>query len=273
MDSEKVIEARRTGRSLIDAWLIQQSVIKALALREMQARYGRDNIGFFWVVAEPLMLASVITSLHQLAPDGEYGGSMAPYPFALIGYCIFIIFRNSFNRSEGALNGSTALFYHSQITPFDIMASKSLVEMTGAVLAFAMLCGVGIMLGLMELPMRPLYLFAAFIAMALMTHGMCMVVAAVTYTNHVIGRFVHAFSYFMFPLSGAFFTVNFLPPWARPVMLWNPMVTIFETARYGMFVNATSVYIYPGYIIGFIMLVWCWGLVAIRNVRKDIHVN
>ncbi|WP_374131839.1 ABC transporter permease [Sphingomonas sp. 28-62-20] len=266
-------EAYNTYRSFIAGWLIQQSVIKALALREMQTRYGRDNIGFLWMVAEPLMLASVITSLHQLAPAGENGASMAPFPFALIGYCVFIIFRNSFNRAEGALYAAGALSYHAQITPFDIMASKSLVEMTGAVLAFTLLSGVGIMLGLMELPVRPLYLFAAFIAMALMTHGMCMIVAAVTYTNHVLGRFVHAFSYFMFPLSGAFFTVSFLPPWARPVMLWNPMLTIFETARYGMFVNATSAYIYPEYIIGFTMLMWCWGLVSIRNVRKYIHVS
>lgn len=266
-------EANKVSRSFIDAWLTQQSVIKALAVREMQARYGRDNIGFLWVVAEPLMLATVITSLHQLSESGPYSGGMAPYPFTLTGYCIFIIFRNSFNRSDGAFHGIAALFYHSQITAFDILTSRSLIEMTGAVLAYALLCAIGILLGLMEMPVRPLYLFAAIIAMGLMTHGMCMIVASVTYTNHLIGRFVHAFSYFMFPLSGAFYTASILPPWARSVMLWNPMLTIFEAARYGLFANATPDYIFPGFIVGFTMLMWCWGLVALRDVRKHIHVN
>ena len=265
--------ASKPRKSLLDAWLTQQSVIKALSLREMQARYGRNNIGFLWVMVEPLMLASVITSLHQLAKTGDHAAGMAPYPFTLTGYCIFIIFRNSFNRAEGTLHGVGALLYHAQITLFDIMTSRSLVEMIGTVLAYAVLCAIGIMLGLMQVPVRPLYLYAAIIAMALMTHGLCMIVAAVTYTNHVVGRFVHPFSYFMFPLSGAFFTVSFLPPWARSAMLWNPMVTIFETARYGLFVNATSVYIYPRYIIGFTLVTWCWGLIALRNVREHMHVN
>ncbi|WP_343614692.1 ABC transporter permease [Novosphingobium sp.] len=260
-------------RSFIDAWLTQQAVIKALILREMQARYGRDNIGFLWMMAEPMMLASVITTLHQVSKMGEHASGMGPYPFTLTGYCVFIIFRNSFNRSEGALHGVTTLLYHAQITPFDIMLSRSLVEMIGALFAYAVLCSIGLMLGLMELPVRPLYLFGAIIGMGVMTHAMCMVVAAITYTNHLIGRFVHPFSYFMFPLSGAFFTMSILPPWARELMAWNPMVTIFEAARYGLFANANPNYIYPRYVLGFTMLMLCWGLVAIRNVREHMHVN
>lgn len=260
-------------QTFVDAWLTQHSVIKALAIREMQARYGRDNIGFLWVVAEPLMLASVITSLHALSGGAEHEAGLRPYPFALAGYCIFIIFRNTFNRAEGALHGISALLYHSQITLFDIMISRSLIEIIGAVLAFVLLSVLGIMLGLMSLPVRPLYLYGAIIAMALLTHGMSMVVASAAQSSPVIGRLSHAFSYFMFPLSGAFFTVSFLPPWARSFMLLNPMVTIFEAARYGLFTGASPAYIYPGYVAVFIMVFWCWGLVALRKARHHIHVT
>lgn len=260
-------------RTFIDAWLTQHSVIKALTIRELQGRYGRDNIGFLWVVAEPLMLASVITTLHSMSGVAEHGADLRPYPFALAGYCIFIIFRNSFNRAEGALHGISALLYHSQITLSDIMISRSLAETIGVLLAFFILSVLGIMLGLMSLPARPLYLFGAIIAMALLTHGMTMVVASAALYSTVIGRLSHAYSYFMFPLSGAFFTVSFLPPWARSFMLLNPMVTIFETARYGLFTTASPAYIYPGYVAAFIVVFWCWGLVSLRNARHHIHIN
>lgn len=258
--------------SLLRGFLNQQAVLHALILREMQARYGRDNIGFLWMIAEPMMLASVITTLHLVANLGQHATSMGPYPFTIIGYCVFIIFRNSFNRADGALDSSTTLMFHAQITPFDVMLAKAVVEMVGAVVALAFLMSLGIMLGLAEFPARPLYLFGAIVAMALWTFGLMLMIASYTHTSHVIGRFVHPTSYFMFPLSGAFFTVDFLPAWAREYLLWNPMVTIFEAARYGQFETASDKYIYPDYVAANIVLAVCWGLVAIRRVRKHIRI-
>ena len=41
---------------LKSGWDIQVRVIKALMIRELTTRFGRENIGFLWVMAEPLPL-------------------------------------------------------------------------------------------------------------------------------------------------------------------------------------------------------------------------
>lgn len=39
---------------------VQVKVIKALIVRELVTRFGRDNIGFLWIVAEPLLFAGLV---------------------------------------------------------------------------------------------------------------------------------------------------------------------------------------------------------------------
>jgi capsular polysaccharide transport system permease protein len=105
------------------------------------------------------------------------------------------------------------------------------------------------------------------------TFGLSLIVGAYSYGSHLVGRFVHPIAYFMFPLSGAFITMDFLPAWARPYMAWNPMMAMFETIRYGQFSNANPRYMFQGYVIAHCVLSLYWGLIALRHVRKHIHVG
>jgi capsular polysaccharide transport system permease protein len=256
----------------LDGITAQAAVLRALVLRELQARFGRDNIGYLWMVAEPMMLASVITLLHSVAHYGLDVPGMSPYTFTLTGYCLFIIFRNTFNRAESAVRQSEALLYHNMIKPFDIMLSKAIVETTGCISALIVLQTIGIMLGQAELPAHPLYLFAAIFLIAWFTFALSLIIAAYTYHGHVLGRLVHPISYLSFPLSGAFVTMTFLPVWARPIMAWNPMMAIFEMARFGQFSGASPDYMYGTYVVAICVALTYWGLISIRQLRAKIHV-
>lgn len=265
-------EVRRSNFDiLIDGLSTQGAVLRALCLRELQQRFGRHNIGYLWVIAEPMMLASVVTMLHSVvSPHGD--GGLAPFTFMLTGYAIFIIFRNTFNRAEGSLNASESLLYHHMITPFDIMLAKAVVETLGCLSALVLLQSIGIMLGIAELPARPLYLVGAIALFAWWSFSLSLIVAAYTYENHFVGRLVHPAAYFALPLSGAFMTMSLLPAWTRPYMAWNPMMIVFEMARYGQFENAKGTYIAIRYVVVIALATSYWGLLAIRRVRKDIHV-
>lgn len=252
---------------------VQMRVIGALMARELQTRYGRHNIGYLWVIAEPMMLATVVGVLHQASDLGMHAKGMSPFAFTLLGYTVFILFRNIFNRADHVLDTSSNLLLHRIIKPFDIILSRALVEIAGVLCALAIMVAVGKAIGLADFPVRPLYLLFAIGLMSWLSLGMAIMVAAYTYESHLLSRFVHPFSYFMMPLSGAFFTVNFLPEWARDFMLWNPMVTIFEIARYGMFEVASDRYLYPGYAAGFAAACTYIGLVALRRVERHIHVS
>lgn len=265
---------RRSRLDILLTGLARQgSVVNALALRELQQRYGRANIGYLWVIVEPLMLASVISGLHAASGFGLTGNGVSPFTFMLTGYTIYIIFRNSFNRSDGVLHDYANLLYHSMITPFDIMLSKSIVETIGCISALVTLQILGIILGLSDVPARPLYLIEAVALFSWFSFSCCLVVGAYTLHSPILERLVHPISYFSLPLSGAFFTVSVLPAWARPYVLWNPMVPIFELARYGQFASATDRYAPLGFTVAVSCFVTYWGLLAIRRVRRDIHVS
>lgn len=265
---------RKSRLDIFVSGLTQQaSVVNALALRELQQRYGRANIGYLWIIIEPLMLASVISGLHSLAGHGWSSNDMSPFTFTLTGYTIYIIFRNSFNRSDGVLHNYSHLLYHRMITPFDIMLGKSIVETIGCVSALVVLQTLGVMLGLSEFPARPIYLIEAIVLFSWFSFAACLLGGAYTFHSPLLERLIHPVSYFMMPLSGAFFTVSVLPVWARPYILWNPTVPIFELARYGQFEAATDRYAHVGIAVAVNCILTYWGLLAIRRVRKDIHVS
>lgn len=262
---------RGTVRSMAGGLSTQGKVIHALTLREMQLRFGRDNIGVLWLIVEPMLFAGTVTALHSASGYGHGDQGQDVFPFTVIGYCLFIIFRNIFNRSEGAIRGSTPLLYHGVIKPFDIVLSKALVDAAGCISALFTLLVLGNMFGLAGPPARPLYLFGATFFIFWLSLGLSLIIAAYTYEGHFVGRLVHPFSYAMVPLSGAFVTMTFLPPWAREYMAWNPMMSMFEMARYGQFRSADDKYVYIGYMIAVCAgLTYC-GLVAIDKLRARIH--
>jgi capsular polysaccharide transport system permease protein len=250
----------------------QQRVIQALLLREMQVRFGRDNIGILWIIIEPMMFAITVTLMHAASGFAQHGRGEDVYAFTVIGYCLFIIFRNIFNRAESAIHESLNLFYHRAVSPLDIVVAKSLVDMIGCTCAVVILLGFGIALDLCDWPARPLYLVAATVMIYWLTLGLSMLVAAYAHKHHFFGRLVHPFSYAMVPLSGAFVTMGFLPTWAREYMAWNPMMTIFEMARYGQFEVATDEYVYSTFAFAVCSALSYWGLLAMRRLRTQLHV-
>lgn len=250
----------------------QMRVIGALLMRELHTRYGRENIGYLWLIGEPLMLATVIASLHTGAHT-EYGGDMKPLPFAVLGYTTYIMFRGIVNRSEGGLEANAPLLYHRLVTVFDIVVARAVLEAAGTTLATGILGVLLINFGLAEWPVRPLYLFLALALMFWYSLGNSLIITGISHDNRTIGRLIHPYSYFMIPASGAFYQIEWLPhPW-REWLLWLPLPHVFEIARYGMFRSANLNYGDIGYLTFSCMVLTWVGLVAIKMARGRVHLS
>lgn len=251
---------------------VQKRVVGALLLRELHTRYGRDNIGYLWMFGEPMILGSVISLIHGVQSGNHYSSDIGPVPFTIMGYTIFIMFRGIFNRSEGALEANAPLMYHKMVTIFDIMLSRAIIEAIGCFSTTLILLTLSILLGLASFPVRPIYILVAVFFMAWFSFAASLIVVAMTYHNHLLGRLVHPFSYFQIPISGAFWMMTWLPPRAREWLVWYPMTSIFEMARYGQFRSASPDYFFPGYLAA-----WCagmtWvGMTAVRRTRRHISL-
>jgi len=250
---------------------LQLEVVGALVLRELHSRFGRNNIGYLWLIGEPLLLATVIGALHAFQP-AHFGTSMPPIPFALLGYCIFIIFRGIFNRAESVLESNLPLMYHRMISVLNLSLARVVIETAGCVCSLIILMTIVILLGYADLPARPLYLITATAWMAWWSFALGLNVTVVTFERPTLGRLVHPISYFMMPLSGGFIAVEWLSPQLQSVLVWNPMVCIFEYARYGMFEGASDKYLFAAYINGSCAFFTYTGLLGIRRLRSRIHL-
>ncbi|USI72367.1 ABC transporter permease [Sphingomonas morindae] len=268
-----ITEADRVGqqRGLREAFKVQMQVLGALIMRELHTRYGRDNIGYLWLIGEPLMLGTVIALLHS--GQSSHEGDVDPVAFSVVGYSIFIIFRGIVNRAEGSLQGNTPLLYHRMVTVLDVTLARGILELGGTLAAFFVLAFLANLLGFMSLPERPLYLALGIFYVFWLSMGLSMLIAGGTYERPLLERLVHPFTYFMMPLSGAFVRVSWLPETLRKAILWVPMAHMFETIRYGQFASATLEYVDFEYLTAWCLGLSLAGLFAIRTVPARIHLG
>ena len=251
---------------------IQGKVIGALLMRELHTRYGRENIGYLWVIGEPLTLAGMIALIHAGQPT-HYSGDMNPVPFSVMGYCVFIMFRGMFNRAEGALEANSPLLYHKMVTVFDIMFSRGLLEFAGTTMSLVVLTTLLVSIGMADPPARPLWLILGVFYMFSLSFSLSLIVVSITHDNRLLGRMVHPFSYIMMPLSGAFYRVEWVPASYRVYLEWFPLPQIFEMCRYGYFRSADDKYFSVSYLTGCCLVLLYVGLVAIKLVRGRIHMH
>ena len=110
-----IIKGVQTSGSLSFGFAIQLRVIGAVLMREIHTRFGRDNIGYLWMFAEPMLLSIAITSIHYLLHVHTALG-MEIAPFYLCGYTPFLMFRSIVNRATATIQSNRSLMYHRQVT-------------------------------------------------------------------------------------------------------------------------------------------------------------
>lgn len=256
--------------SLGECLAIQARVIGAVIMRELHTRYGRDNIGYLWLIAEPLMLGTIISALHSA---GGHGGGINPVAFTVTGYCNFIMFRGIVNRSEGSIHANAPLLYHRMVTVLDITIGRALLEAAGTVSAFTILMSFCISLGYVGMPERPLYLVAGIGYLFWVSLGLSMIITGGTHDRSFWERLIHPFTYFMIPLSGAFYMVGWISEKYRYYLMFNPMPHCFEIIRYGVFPSATLEYVDFEYLTWSAAILTLFGLIAMRSVKSRLHLS
>ncbi len=259
-------------QSFYSAFVTQMRVIGALLMREIHTRYGRDNIGYLWLIGEPLMLASVIALIHTRG-HAQFGSDIQPIAFAIVGYTTYIIFRGIVNRSEGTLESNAPLLYHRMVTVMDIVLARTILESAGVFLAYTVLMVLCVSIGACDPPARPLFLFAGQATMVWMSWAQSLILTALTHERPLVGRLTHPYTYLMIPISGAWVPMAFLPPTYRYYLSWAPLPNIFELVRYGQFDSANLDYFDPYYLYGMCLILTWIGLVMMRQARRRVHLH
>ena len=243
--------------SIRQSLVIQGRVIHALLMREIITRYGRHNIGFFWLFFEPAMFSVGITIIWVNIHKGISEG-LSVQAFCFTGYSMILLWRNCGNRCCMAISPNLSLLFHRNVRVIDVLFARIILELAGCAMSFLLLMGIGVAAGFLQPPEDWLLMTGGYLMMAWFAASLSIWVCACTELSEVFDRIWHPLTYFMIPICGISYMVEWLPVRLQKLALCVPMVNGTEMVRGGYFGR----HVHPHYSL-FYMSAWCLGLMLV----------
>ena len=258
------------GGSLLRGLNVQRRVLGALMVRHMIGEFGRENLGFLWIVITPLLLCGGVLFVRSLitAPF-EHGVSLIAIIFS--GYMPLTLFRHLTNGGVFLLRRSAGLLYHRHVTLLDTVLAMVALEFISCSVAFIVVYWVLITFGLLD-PIVDYGLVAAgWLAMAFLSAGIGSAFAVLTEIYERADRFIQPGQYLILPLCGFLFMVEWLPFYVQKLAWWVPTVHCYEMLRAGLFGDKVVTHYDAWYPIlwGFALL--GWSIPRLEKAREKMH--
>ena len=251
---------------------IQWRVVGALIIRELYTRFGRESLGFAWIVAEPLVFAIPVLFVWRAVRDpNERGLSLMPMLWS--GYLPLLLFRHLGGRLLLFIRANVPLLYHRRVAIFDIFLARALLEtfsnLTALVVSFAVFYAVGSVDMPRDLPMFYLgYFYMIWWAVA-----SALIIGALCERTDWVAQVWMPFSYMYMIFSGFFYLADWLPPALRSVALCQPYTQSYEMIRAGVFGTTITTYGDPAYTTLVLAILTLFGLWLMRESRKYVVIE
>jgi ABC-type polysaccharide/polyol phosphate export permease len=251
------------------SWIIQRRVIGALLMREILTRFGRHNIGFLWLFAEPMMFTLGVTALWSIS-GAAHGSNLPIVAFAITGYSSVLLWRNMPMRCIGAIGPNLALMYHRHVKVTDIFAARLLLEVAGATTSFIVLSLIFSFIDWISPPEDLIKVLFAWLMLAWFGSSLAVLMGALSEQSEIVDKLWHPASYLLFPLSGAAFMVDTLPKVAQDFVLLLPMVHGVELLREGYFGSTFHAHYNIAYMALCCTLLTALGLANERKISRKV---
>lgn len=241
-------------------------------MRELITRFGRENIGFLWVMAEPLLFATLVGLLWRFMRGPEEHG-IGVVAFVATGYIPLTMFRTSLGRAVRAFSANSSLLYHRQVTLLDLILVRFIIEWIGSMMAYVLIATVLFVLGLFPAPADLSFFLVGWILYGLFTFSAVLILAPLSELSEAIEKFVPVTTYLMVPFSGTFNLTSWLAPNVRNILLYSPPVTGMELMRYGIWGDKITPYYDIPYTIAVSLVMMLFGLMLCRKMRRILIVE
>lgn len=251
---------------------VQIKVIQALTSRELMTRFGRENIGFLWIMVEPLLFAGLVGLVWSFlkAPDSS---GISIFAFVMTGYVPLTFLRHSFGRSTSVFVANSSLLYHRQVKVLDFIFVRVLIEVVGAMMAYIFAAMILAFFGLFPFPADVGALVLGWTIYVFFVFSLCTILAPISEVSEIFERLVPIATYIAIPFSGVFNLASWLPPNVREALMWSPLVSGMELMRYGAFGSAVTPYFDIPKAFGLSLVCLLIGLILCRRIRRTLTVT
>ena len=248
---------------------IQRRIVGALLLRELLTRFGRHNIGFLWLFAEPMLFTMGVLGIWTL-----YHPNRTPFPltaFCVSGYATVLLWRNTIGRCGNAVEPNRALMHHRNVRVIDLFLARILLEVAGASVSFVMLLTLFTLTGAIAPPDDVTKMVLAWVLLAWFSASMALIVGPLATMSESFERFWHVFAYLFLPASGAFYAVSMLPAHLQTIAAWVPTVNCTELLREGMFGMHIGAHYDVFYVAVVNLILMIPGLLLTKHVQMSVE--
>jgi capsular polysaccharide transport system permease protein len=252
--------------------LIQKQVVSALVIRELYTRFGREGLGFAWIVAEPLMFALPVLFVWRAVRDpNEHGLSLVPFLWS--GYLPLLLFRHLGMRILLFIRANVPLLYHQRVKIFDIFAARALLEILSNLAALVVSFAVFYAIGAVDVPRDLPMFYLGYFYMAWWSIAAALVIGALSERTEWVHQIWIPYTYLFMMFSGFFYLADWLPPGLRTVALYQPYTQAYEMIRAGVFGTTITTYGDPGYTTFVLAVLTLFGLWLMRESRRYIVIE
>ena len=248
---------------------LQRRVIGALLIREIYTRFGREGLGFFWIIAEPLMFALPVLTLWSLV-RAKYEHGVSIMPIVITGYMGVLLFRHIGGTMLLFVRNNATLLYHRQVTILDVFLARALLEVMSNLMAVVVTFGIFIAVGEMNVPVDLPLFYLGYFFMIWWCVAIGLIVGAFCERSKLVEKIWPVYSYTYMFYSGFWFIADWLPLPLRKIALYQPCLQAYEMRRGGVFGSAVRTYGDPAYTAAALSVLTLIGLWAMRDARKHI---
>ena len=247
-------------------------VVWALILRETRTRFGLNKLGYLWALLEPSIVIFTVWGFFRIINRAPPAG-MDLFSFVATGVIPYNLFTNSVNRVADSIDGNKALLYYPQVRPIDLVIARSLLEFCTYIAVFIALLG-GHALFTREFAIdSPLAVIGGMALASMLGTAFGLVFCGLNELSNLAERARGPIMRPLFWISGIYFTASTLPPEARRVMLWNPVLHVTELVREGWFETYTDDHVNVPYVLAWVLGLALVGLLLERAVRGRIEMT
>ena len=256
---------------LVEALKVQARVIHALMLREMKTRYGKHKLGFFWALTEPVFFIGMFAVFYTLMGRSSQNG-MPVLSFLLTGILGYMLFRDTMQQTIQSVGANRALLTFPQVTLFDLVLARVLVEFAVSLVVFALLVAAAIVMREEVRIENPLGVVSVLVLFSLLGTGLGVGFCALTNKFPSVQQVLSVLlGRPLFFTSGLFFTAESLPYDVRDILLWNPLLSLTALLRSFYFFGFESQYVQIQYSLYWVFGSLAWGLLMLSAFRRSLH--
>ena len=243
--------------------------IAALILREMSTRYGRTPGGYLWGIIEPLAAIIVLSLGFSLVMRTPSLGTSFLLFYAT-GFLPFNLYQVLSNTISKAINFSKPLLKYPAVTWVDaVLARFFLNGLTGILIAILLLTGILAVIDSRTILDFPVIVTAMAMALALGL-GVGVLNCALSGLFPIWDVAWSVITRPLFLASGIIFLYDTMPPLARDVLWFNPLIHIVGQMRSGFYPTYAAAYVSPVYVMSVSLICMAMGLILLGRYHRDI---